>query len=104
MSAIFMMWGSKIENLLPAKHAITVSVIFHKGVEPTAEEMNRMAERLGYSVARGSFTIAERDGRHEWRFVAVSKGKGKSGTLVDVSHYLNRVEGIESYQVAHARN
>lgn len=104
ISGVFMMWGSKIENLLPSRHAITVSILFKKDIQPTEENMLKMAHKLGYVIAKGSFSISERDGRHEWRFVAVSEGSGKSGSLIDVSHYLSNVEGIESYQVSHARN
>jgi putative Mg2+ transporter-C (MgtC) family protein len=104
ISAVFMMWGSKIEGLLPARHAITVHVRFVKGITPSEEKMLKMARKLGYEIARGSFSISERESSHEWKFVAVSNGKGRSGTLVDVSTYLSSVEGIDSYQISHARN
>ena len=104
LAGIFMMWGSKIEGFLPSRHAITVSVHFEKDVLPDEEKMLKMASKLGYEIARGSFTISERDGCHEWRFVAVAKGQHRGSSLIKVSHYLSAAEGIESYQIAHARN
>jgi putative Mg2+ transporter-C (MgtC) family protein len=104
LSAVLMIWGSKIESCLPARHAISVFIHFKKDVVPTEENMLKMGDKLGYRIAGGSFTISKRDGHHEWRFVAVSKGKGMSGTLTDVSRYLSTDETIESYQILHARN
>lgn len=104
ISALFMMWGSRIEGLLPSRHAISVSVHFKRGVIPTEDAMVKMAHKLGYEIARGSFLIYKHDDRHEWKFVAVSMGKHVGDSLIDVSHYLAGVEGIESYQISHARN
>lgn len=104
ISAIFMMWGSKIETFLPSRHAISISVTFEKGVVPSEENMLKMAHKLGYELAKGSFTIHSREDQHEWKFVAVSKGRGMAGSLIEVSNYLASVEGIENYQVSHARN
>jgi putative Mg2+ transporter-C (MgtC) family protein len=104
ISGLFMMWGSRIEGFLPSRHAISISIHFAKGIEPSEENMLKMARELGYEIARGSFAISEREGRHEWRFVAVSKGKHKGGSLINVSNYLSTVSGIESYQISHARN
>lgn len=104
ISGMYMMWGSKIEGILPARNAISVMVLFHPNVIPTEESMNKMASKLGYEIARGSFSISNRDGRHEWRFVAVSRGKNRSATLIEVSNYLATVDGIDNYQLSHARN
>ena len=104
ISAAFMMWGGKLEVFLPRKHAISVSVIFGQDVVPTEESMLKMASKLGYDIARGSFNVLKSANHHEWKFVAVSRGRKKSGSLIDVSNYLAKVEGIESYHVAHARN
>jgi putative Mg2+ transporter-C (MgtC) family protein len=104
LSTVLMLWGSKIDGFLPSRHAISVSVLFEKDVVPSEESMFDMASELGYDIAKGSFSIAERDGRHEWKFVAVSKGRGKGGSLIDVGRYLTGAPGIESFHVSHARN
>ena len=104
ISAAFMLWGSKIEGMLPSRHAISIIIHFTKGVEPTEESMMKIAAKLGYEIARGSFSISEHDGKHEWKFVAVSKGKDRSGSLIEVSQSLSAVSGIESYHISHARN
>jgi len=104
IATIFMMWGSKLEGLLPSRHAIIVTVHFDKDVLPAEENMLKMAHKLGYEIAKGSFSITEREGRHEWKFVAVSKGQHKGRSIIAVSNYLAAAEGIESYQISHARN
>ena len=104
LSMIFMMWGSKLEQFLPSRHAISVTVHFKKGILPDEESMIKMAGKLGYEIARGSFSICNRDDKHEWRFVAVSKGRRRNGTLIEVSNYLSKVDGIADYNVSHARN
>lgn len=104
LSGIFMMWGSKIEALLPSRHAIVMSIYFKKDMMPTEEHMQDMAHKLGYEVARGSFMITRREDQSEWRFVAVSQGRGKGASLIEVSKYLEQTAGIAHFQVAHARN
>ena len=104
VSAAFMMWGSKLEAFLPSRHAIAVHIVFEKDVIPTEEKMYKMARKLGYDIARGSFSIGVREGKHDWRFVAVSHGSKKHASLIDVSHYMAEAQGFESFQVTHARN
>jgi len=104
IATVYMMWGSKLEGFLPSRHAITVTVRFERDIIPTEDSMLRMAAKLGYQIAKGSFSVSEREGQHEWRFVAVSVGRGKNGSLIDVGHYLSGAQGIESFQISHARN
>jgi putative Mg2+ transporter-C (MgtC) family protein len=104
LSAILMIWGTKMEAWLPTRHAISISVSFKKNIAPTEEHMLKMARKLGYEIAPGSFVISKREDRTEWRFVAVSIGKGLSGSLIDVSRTLSADEEIDHFQVLHARN
>jgi putative Mg2+ transporter-C (MgtC) family protein len=104
MAGAFMMWGSKIEMLLPARHALAVTVHFEKGFLPSEDIVKKVLTKQGYEAAKGSFAIAERDDRHEWRFVAVSLGKKKGGSLIGLSRALADAEGVESFHLSHARN
>ncbi|MDR3424992.1 MAG: MgtC/SapB family protein [Alphaproteobacteria bacterium] len=103
-SAAFMMWGSKIENLLPARHAVSVTLHFHKNVDLTEDDIAHLIRTQGYEIARGSFSIHQRDGQYEWRFVAVSHGHRKSATLVKLSETLKKAPGVQDFLVVHARN
>ena len=104
MATLFMMWGSKIENLLPARHAISITLHFTKHFNLTEDDVVRLVYEQGYEVAKGSFSINQRDGKPEWRFVAVSVGKGRSASLVKLSESFRRADGVEDFYIAHARN
>jgi putative Mg2+ transporter-C (MgtC) family protein len=104
VATIFMMWGSKLENLLPSRHAVSVSLHFSKDADLTEKDLSKLVHAQGYDVAKGSFSINQRDGRLEWRFVAVSMGKRKGGTLVKLGESLQASHGVQDFQIAHARN
>jgi putative Mg2+ transporter-C (MgtC) family protein len=104
LSTFFMVWGARLEDLLPSRHAIAVSVLFKPGIMPTEEKLLETAHSLGFEIAKGSYVISQRDDRAEWRFVAVSMGRDKSSTLIDISHHLAAIEEIDNFQVLHARN
>jgi putative Mg2+ transporter-C (MgtC) family protein len=104
ISTCFMMWGSKLENMLPARHAVSVTLHFHKNVDLTQKDIERLVHAQGYELAKGSFSINQRDGQSEWRFVAVSMGRRKGGTLVKLSESLRTAQGVQDFHIAHARN
>jgi putative Mg2+ transporter-C (MgtC) family protein len=104
MSTILMIWGARIEMWLPSRHAISISIYFRVEALPTEADIKTMADTLGYEIATNSYTVAKRDGKQEWKFVAVSKGKGKSCAIVDVGHYLAADPSIESYHILYTRN
>ncbi|MFA4993689.1 MAG: MgtC/SapB family protein [Bdellovibrionales bacterium] len=104
LAAIFMMWGAKIEDYLPVRHALSVTLLFHKQVELTETEVFQLIRSYGYEVARGSFSINQTSGQIEWRFVVVSQGKRKGATLVKLSEGLRKTAGIQDFKVSHARN
>jgi putative Mg2+ transporter-C (MgtC) family protein len=104
ISTVFMMWGSKIEGFLPARHAVSVTLSFFKDVDLTESDIQRLIRSQGYEVANGSFSVNQNDGKSEWRFVAVSQGKRKAATLVKLSESLKRAEGVQNFHLAHARN
>ena len=104
LSAIFMMWGSRIESFLPSRHAITVTLRFRESSKPTEHSVCQMMRDLGYEVALGSFSITEHGHRPEWRFVAISIGRKRSVSLINLSHTLAEAKDIDTYHLAHARN
>jgi len=104
LSSIFMWWGLRIENFLPSRQAVAITLHFHKNISPSEEDLNRIVLQHGYLIATGSFVIAKRTDQSEWRFVVVSLGKGKGTSLIDLSHALAKAEGVESFHISHARN
>ena len=104
VSAFFMWWGMKIEHFLPSRHAIAVTLHFHKSFMPHEDDLNRIILNHGYIIATGSFVIAKRSDTAEWKFVVVSLGKGKGTSLIELSRALANAEGVESFHISHARN
>jgi len=103
-SAALMMWGAKIDHFLPSRHAAAVHLYFRPGFVPSESDLERIILSNGYSIAKGSFTIARQDTKHEWRFVVVSLGRGKGGSLINLSRTLSTAEGVENFHISHARN
>jgi putative Mg2+ transporter-C (MgtC) family protein len=104
LSAVFMMWGTKLEHILPARHAIAVTLHFHKGINPSEKDLNHMFLDRGYEVAKGSFAIGGRSGTPEWRFVVISLGHSRGDSLMNLSGVLSSTENVESFHLSHARN
>lgn len=104
ISAIFMMWGSKLENFLPSRHAIAVTLHFKSNAAPSEGALKQALYEQGYEIAKGSFAVSEREGEPEWRFVAVSMGNNKGATLISLSHMISKYEQIQSFTLSHARN
>ncbi|MFY9287363.1 MAG: MgtC/SapB family protein [Alphaproteobacteria bacterium] len=104
LAALFMWWGLRLENFLPSRHALAITLHFHKNITPSEDDLNRIVLTHGYVIATGSFVIAKRTDQSEWRFVVVSLGKGKSTSLISLGQALSKAEGVESYHVSHARN
>lgn len=95
---------TRLENWLPARQAIAVTIQFAKAFEPSEALICRLALRRGYEVQLGSLSIKHIDGKPEWRFVATALGKRSEATLAALSAELCAFDGIESFQLSHARN
>jgi putative Mg2+ transporter-C (MgtC) family protein len=104
IATIFMMWGGKIEDFLPVRHAVLVTLQFDKYVSIADVEVFRLIRSQGYDVADGSFSIKQNDDKLEWRFVAVSQGKRKGASLIKLSDCLKFAEGIQDFHLSYARN
>ncbi|MGB4101936.1 MAG: MgtC/SapB family protein [Alphaproteobacteria bacterium] len=104
LSAIFMMWGSKLEALLPKRHAIMVILLFKHDYVLPEEKLHKIAEDRGFEVAKGTIATIWRHGQQEWQFVAISQGRQHGASIINWSNELPGIEGLESYRLSHARN
>lgn len=104
MSASLMMWATRLERILPSKPAIALSLTFKPGVTPDRAALDQVARERGYQIAGGSFAVRFDAGRHCWRFVAVEVDRAKALPLTRLSNDLARLEGIEAFEIGHARN
>ena len=87
---------------MESDQAITMQ--FKQGYIPREDALRRMVLERGYEIATGTLSISCRDGRAEWRFVAVGLSRKLATRISELSLELGAFEGMESYQIAHARN
>jgi len=104
LSAVSMMWISRLEGWLPSRSAVALIMRFKKGFEPREEVLRRVALERGYEIAGGSIAIAYDNGRPEWHFVAVSLGKNVAAPITVLANELAKFDGVESFNLSHARN
>jgi putative Mg2+ transporter-C (MgtC) family protein len=104
MSAVVMMWISKLEAWLPSRHAIAVVLNFRQDFEPSEEAMFKVIREHGYKVAGGSLAIIVNENKQEWRFVAIALQKDSSYSIPVISRELGKINGVEKFQLSFARN
>ncbi len=104
LCAMAMIFLSKLENWLPSRHAVAITMRFKRDFIPREDALRRMAAKRGYDIAGGSLTIGSTDGMQEWRFVAIAHGKNTGASLSAMSAELAAFDGIAGFQLSHARN
>src|SRR5450830_196056 len=104
LSAIIMIFLHRVEALLPSRHAVAIMMKFKAGYSPREEVLRRIALERGYEIAGGSLSIGAVGGAQEWRFVALALSRKSGAKLSELADELTRFEGIDSFQLAHARN
>lgn len=104
LSAACMMWVAKLEAWLPARQAVSITMQFKVGFVPNEDAIRRLALERGYEIAFGTLVISASEGKTEWRFVAVALNRSLASPISVMSEELGRFDGIDSYQLAHARN
>lgn len=104
LSAVCMIWISKLEGWLPSRQAIAITLRFAPSFEVHEDALRRMALTHGYEIAGGSIAISCQDRKPEWRFVGVALSKKSGARLSALAHELMLLEGVESFNLSHARN
>lgn len=112
LAATFMVFGavvcmtivSKIEARLPSRHAIAVMLRFKKEFIPDIESIKTSVGQRGYLLAQGSISITHNQGQYEWHFVVQAVNRTLGTTLPNLSDELKVLDGVEDFQIAHARN
>ncbi len=104
LCAASMIWISKVEAWLPSRHAVAVSLRFRAGFEPSLDVVKRFTLENGYQVAGGSMAITFEESMTRWNFVVIALNKSSGRHLSEISRRMTALEGIESFQLSHARN
>jgi putative Mg2+ transporter-C (MgtC) family protein len=104
LSAMVMICLSRVEAFLPSRHAVAITMRFKKDYVPEERALRAIALARGYEIAGGSLTIGSEGGQQEWRFVALALSKHSGAPLTVLSAELTAFEGIDGFQLSHARN
>jgi putative Mg2+ transporter-C (MgtC) family protein len=104
ISTMIMIYLNRVEAVLPSRHAVAVRMRFKPGYAPREEVLRRIALERGYEIAGGSLTIASENGGQDWRFVALALSRHSGSPLSELAKELNAFEGIDGFQLSHARN
>jgi putative Mg2+ transporter-C (MgtC) family protein len=104
LSAGLMMWAARLEQWLPSRPAVAMMLRFKNGFMADESLLAKFAHDRGYELAGGSLQVQLVEGRQEWRCVAIAKDKKKGIRVSGIAKDLSRLEGVEAFQVAHARN
>lgn len=104
LSAACMVWVHRLESWLPSQAAIVITIRFKKGFLLDEKTMGEMALRRGYEMASGTLAIAQSNGALEWRFVAVAMDKKLALPISVLSQDFEKFDGVDSFQLSHARN
>jgi putative Mg2+ transporter-C (MgtC) family protein len=104
MSAVCMIWVPKLAGWLPSRRAVSITLRFKHDFAPTEDRLRRAALERGYEIAGGSITISVQNGKAEWQFVAFAFSKASGASISELARELTLFEGVESFQLSHARN
>jgi putative Mg2+ transporter-C (MgtC) family protein len=104
LSASSMLWVSRLENWLPTHPAVAVVLRFRNDFVPRREVLGQAMAELGYDIAWGTLVIAMEKDQPEWRFAAVAAGRESVSGLPDMAQLFAAYEGVESFNLSHARN
>ena len=104
LSAMIMIYLSRVEGILPSRHAVALTLRFKPDYVPREDGLRKIALERGYEIAGGTLTIGAENGKQEWRFVALALSKRSGAPLSELAAELSAFPGIESFQISHARN
>lgn len=104
LCAACMVWIPKLGAWLPSRSAIAFTLRFAKNFVPDEEKLRRAALARGYEIATGSISIALKDGKAEWHFVAVALNKSSGAPLSELARELAAFDGVDSFHISHARH
>lgn len=104
LCSMSMIYLSKVEAWLPSRHAVALTMRFNQGYVPNEAALRDVALKRGYEIAGGSMMIASDKGRQEWRFVAIALSKRSGASMSELAAEMAQFDGLEGFQVSHARN
>ena len=103
LSIICMMWVPHLEMWLPTRQSISIALRFKIGYIPTVEFVSAWIKERGFHFSANSLSITQHGHQIEWRFVVDISSKNVP-PIHQLASALAVFEGVEEYQLSHARN
>ena len=104
LSICLMALAPRIEDWLPSQPSIAVVLRFKSGHVPKSSSITQHMLECGYAVAQHSLRIQQAGGRQEWHYVATATNKVTSMGLHQLSEGLDKLDGVEEFDLSHAKN
>jgi putative Mg2+ transporter-C (MgtC) family protein len=104
LSAMCMVWVSKLEGWLPSRQAVAITLTFDSGFKPAESALRDMASARGYDIALGTIVITMQQNSYTWSFVAVARSRHQMAPITELSAEIGRFAGVQSFNLAYARN
>jgi putative Mg2+ transporter-C (MgtC) family protein len=104
LSAICMVWISRLETWLPSRQAVAITLKFRAGFNPAEEVLRKMAASRGFEIASGTISITLKDSCPEWQFVAVAHNRQNMVPISELAREMTRFDGVTGFYITHARN
>jgi putative Mg2+ transporter-C (MgtC) family protein len=104
LSAVCMVWVSKLEMWLPSRQAVALTLEFKPGFEVVESALVDMASARGYDLAKGSIVISMSGGATTWNFVAVARSRNAMAPISELAREIAHYPGVQRFNVAYARN
>ena len=94
----------KLENWLPTRTALGISLTFRQGFIPKADVLSRAAQARGYRFVADSLSITYEGGQSVWKFMAVTQDQNRLMSPGELAEELSSFDGVVSFNISHARN
>jgi putative Mg2+ transporter-C (MgtC) family protein len=94
----------RLEQRLPGRATLDVSLTFRRGSMPSLDEVAARAELSGYHVVRNSLVIGYADEMLVWRFATVARDRAKAVAPSRLAHELATSDDVGSFTIAPVRN
>lgn len=98
-----MLWGGCIEQFLPSRHSVAVTLHFHPDYVPVEADIKALIQSLGYRIAEGSTLIMRHEHGYEWHLVLIA-ASNQVISIPKIASGLKDSRFLMAYQVAFARN
>ena len=94
----------RLEQRLPGRATLDVSLTFRSGSMPVLDEVAAKAARSGYHVVRNSLVISYAEDMLVWRFAAVALDRAKAVAPSRLAQELATAEDLSRFTISPVRN